>query len=289
MKPPANTKVEYSDILVDPKLTHCNFQLQCRDGSEKVVTIRQEDFPIHNDMNLWKLDETKYQVLDWVAEAKFRHIFLQGGLCLSPCPRGHGGFRCIPGFHKLARIREYRRRWQAGELHPPSTGKPRLQMSPRWTIEQVSMDRSHLRAEILYSWLDKVKIVLTSWQWRFDNYFAVGSLSTQVEMQPGDFVIWNSRLPHSNCVNKSPEFRLQCYVRYLPASLHPEYAAEVITAMIQYSCWLFPPEVAESTALRERPVHYSSGGFTSAARRDLEVNTPPANLTPLGKRLHGLK
>lgn len=65
------------------------------------ITFEQGEFPIHTDMNLWYLGETKYQ----------------GGCALEDCPPGGGGFRCVPGFHKLEHIREYRRRFEAGEFH----------------------------------------------------------------------------------------------------------------------------------------------------------------------------
>lgn len=85
----------------------------------------------------------------------------------------------IQGFHKLERIRAYREQFEIGEYHgfgpqPPPSGS-----------FVYFLDQDAIKNEVV-----------------------------EVQMEMGDFVIWNSRLPHANALNKSPNWRLQCYVRY---------------------------------------------------------------------------
>jgi hypothetical protein len=81
----------FAQLLRNPKLT-VSLDRVCMKPPHSVIdeegwpkTFETFAFPIHNDMNLWDLRETKYQ----------------GGLALEDAPMGGGGFRCIPGYHRL--------------------------------------------------------------------------------------------------------------------------------------------------------------------------------------------
>jgi len=184
----------------------------------------QQDFAVHNDMNLWNLQETNYQ----------------GGLSLNDCPIGGGGFRCIPGFHKLAKIREYREKYQHGDL--PHLGGP--QMPPYGSF--------------LY----------------FQDFAMIKKEVKEIPMEAGDFIIWSSRLPHSNCINLSNQWRMQCFVRFVPDNeKYKEYRKDVYQSML----------------IGEKPNYYSTG-LTSTGPGNVKWEEPmhiKPELSWLGQRVLG--
>lgn len=135
-----------------------------KDASEKIYFPELHGFfQVHNDMNLWYLNEFKYQA----------------SVCLSDCPEGSGGFYCIPGFHKLNRIREYRIKYEKGSFTGEGSRDP---PDP-------------------YSYYNL-----------FYDLETIDKCAKEVPMEQGDFVIWSSRLPHASASNTSDRWRLQCYV-----------------------------------------------------------------------------
>lgn len=92
-------------------------------------------------MNLWNLVETNYQgaYLTYVHILSIEHTYsltsvlffarilmvfsCVGGLALSDSKEGGGSFRCIPGFHKLDKIRKYRKNYEEVRpcIQPPQT------------------------------------------------------------------------------------------------------------------------------------------------------------------------
>lgn len=109
------------------------------------------------------------------------------------------------------------------------------------------------------------------------NYFmtitAAAALAIEIPMEIGDFVVWNSRLPHSNCPNKSDKWRIQCYVRYMPAALYKDYTEEVETAAV----------------LGYKPAHYSTGQATDGESLEkLHKTFVRPKLSWLGERVCGV-
>ena len=94
----------------------------------------------------------------------------------------------------------------------------------------------------------------------------------EVEAQAGDFIIWNSALPHGNHRNGSPKPRLAQYVRCFPAE--PDNH-ELCAARIQ------------SWRQRAHPSFQNPRAFPGDPRRR-EAESPPAELSPLGRRLLGI-
>ena len=94
----------------------------------------------------------------------------------------------------------------------------------------------------------------------------------EVEAKAGDFIIWNSALPHGNSRNRSNKPRLAQYVRLFPAEPHD---AELLEQRV--------------TSWRERthPAFQNPRAFPGDPR-GREQQSPPAELTPLGRRLLGL-
>eukprot|EP01120_Amphizonella_sp_Union-15-10_P006976 TRINITY_DN2308_c0_g1_i1.p1 TRINITY_DN2308_c0_g1~~TRINITY_DN2308_c0_g1_i1.p1 ORF type:complete len:341 (+),score=64.33 TRINITY_DN2308_c0_g1_i1:55-1077(+) len=137
-----------------------------KEGRREFPELHKE-FKIHTDMNLWDLSETKYQ----------------GSLALEDCPIGHGGFRCIPGFHKLDKIREYRKKYEAGEFHDGEK-------------------RTHPDFAKTFIW--------------FSDQDLIKKETIEVPMEQGDFLVWSNRLPHANAINSTNKWRIQCYVRFVP-------------------------------------------------------------------------
>jgi len=193
------------------------------------------EFGIHTDMNLWDLDEMKYQ----------------GSISLVDTPIGHGGFRCIPGFHKLNKIREYRKRYERGDFH---NGVP--QTPPDVT------DPS------------------TNFVW-FSDKELIKNEVVEIPMEQGDVMIWSNRIPHANAVSHSNKWRIQCYVRFIPANdKHEEYRKEV----------------ARSINTGEKPRYFSTGNATADTRYASQENIhfeqqnyKLPELTWLGQRIFGLK
>lgn len=139
--------------------------------THKFNSRRDAVFPVHTDMNLWNLKDGWWQ----------------GGLALQDCHSG--GFHCIPGFHKLEKIRQYRQaceQGKLGELDPPVP---------------------------FFNW--------------FHDEELINSQAKRVPMKQGDFVVWSSRLPHSALANTSDQWRVHAYLRFLPVDRFPEYAEEV--------------------------------------------------------------
>jgi hypothetical protein len=132
---------------------------------------RDAVFPVHTDMNLWDL----------------KAGWWQGGLALQDCHAG--GFHCIPGFHKLEKIRKYREDCEQGKFGP-------------------------LDAPAQYfNWFHDERLIDTQ--------------AKRVPMKQGDFVIWSSRLPHSALANTSDKWRVHAYVRHLPIDEFQDYAEDV--------------------------------------------------------------
>jgi hypothetical protein len=176
-------------------------------------------FNVHTDMNLWYLKENKYQ----------------GGLALVDCPTG--GFQCVPGFHKLAEIRRYRERYQAGEFGERPVPGP----DDHFVYFQ---DRELANARL-----------------------------KQIPMEKGDFIIWSNRLPHTAMANQTDQWRIHCYIRYLPAALHPVYR----------------DEVAQAVCSGRKPLLFSTGNATDRNNMDIEVGIHKMpKLSELGQRLLGL-
>jgi hypothetical protein len=97
-----------------------------------------------------------------------------------------------------------------------------------------------------------------------------GMKVTPIPMQAGDLVIWNRTLAHGNGRNEGTRPRLAQYITMFPASDDEQARQERI------ACWR--DRRAPSSWEREIPEPY----------RDLEQDNPPAELTPLGRKLLGL-
>ncbi len=94
----------------------------------------------------------------------------------------------------------------------------------------------------------------------------------EVEANAGDFIIWHSALPHGNSRNFSNKPRLAQYVRLFPADPSDEELREARIASWQGST---------------HPAFQNSRAFPGDPRGK-EAESPPAELTPLGRRLLGL-
>jgi len=218
-------------------------------GGTKRATFFSSELPIHNDMDLWDLSETKYQVRAVVSLVRTWIDTIgvwQCGIALGDCPPGGGGFRCVPGFHKLSQVRAYRKNYEAGQFHPTAEAYGQTlrirQRPPTGTF-----------------------------QWMLDT--AVTGKAKEIPLEKGDAVIWNSRLPHSNLPNKLPQWRVHCYVRFIPATpSHEEYRKEV-------------KRCAESG---EKPMLYSTENSTGGGRNwEVQGHALP-ELTPTGRKVLGL-
>ena len=96
-----------------------------------------------------------------------------------------------------------------------------------------------------------------------------GMKVTPIPMKAGDIVIWNVMLAHGNGRNEGTRPRLAQYITMFRASDHEPAAAERV------ACWQErrPPAGWDN----EVPVRY----------RGKETTNPPAELTPLGRKLLG--
>ena len=94
----------------------------------------------------------------------------------------------------------------------------------------------------------------------------------EVEARAGDFIIWNSALPHGNHRNSSGKPRLAQYVRCFPAEPGNR---ELRSARIQ------------SWHKRAHPAFQNPRAFPGDPRRR-EAEYPAAALSPLGRRLLGI-
>jgi hypothetical protein len=93
---------------------------------------------------------------------------------------------------------------------------------------------------------------------------------TPIPMKAGDLVIWDRRLAHGNGRNEGSRPRLAQYITMSPASDNEEIRQERI------ACWR--ERRAPSYWEREIPAPF----------KDRERANPPAELTPLGRKLLGL-
>ena len=94
----------------------------------------------------------------------------------------------------------------------------------------------------------------------------------EVEAEAGDFIIWHSALPHGNSRNWSAKPRLAQYVRLFPADPADEELRE---------------ERIASWRERTHPAFQNPRAFPGDPRGK-EAESPPAELTSLGRRLLGL-
>lgn len=96
-----------------------------------------------------------------------------------------------------------------------------------------------------------------------------GYAITKLAMRAGDLVIWTTLLPHGNGHNVTNRPRLAQYVTMNPTE---EHNAELRETRI--NCW-------------QKSLPMPSPAFKGDPR-GLEQQTPPAELTPLGRKLLGL-
>jgi ectoine hydroxylase-related dioxygenase (phytanoyl-CoA dioxygenase family) len=96
-----------------------------------------------------------------------------------------------------------------------------------------------------------------------------GYTITLIPMQAGDLVIWSTLLPHGNGHNVSDRVRLAQYI-----TLNPAEPANDELRQTRIDCWR-----------TNRPI--PARAFPGDSR-GLEAGKPPAELTPLGRKLLGL-
>jgi len=94
----------------------------------------------------------------------------------------------------------------------------------------------------------------------------------EVEANAGDFIIWHSALPHGNSRNCPDRPRLAQYVRMFPADAADEERREARIASWRESA---------------HPAFQNPRAFPGDPRGK-EAESPPARLTPLGRKLLGL-
>eukprot|EP01125_Pyxidicula_operculata_P007257 TRINITY_DN2471_c0_g1_i1.p1 TRINITY_DN2471_c0_g1~~TRINITY_DN2471_c0_g1_i1.p1 ORF type:complete len:408 (-),score=96.85 TRINITY_DN2471_c0_g1_i1:19-1242(-) len=224
----------FAQLLKNPKLT-CSLDRVCMkppkwiekevvDGKiERIEFTQPSKFGIHNDMNLWFLEESGYQ----------------GGLCLSSCPVGGGGFVCVPGYHKLEKIRKYRHDFIEGRLGTTTIPPPK---------------------ESKFNWYEDREVC---------------EKAIEIPMEKGDFVVWSTRLPHSNALNTTNHWRFHCYVRYVPSDEYVSYTQRVCDSVTSF----------------EKPVVFSTGNSTGSMHSTWECDLSEGEnieITELGKNLFGV-
>eukprot|EP01114_Cavostelium_apophysatum_P024422 TRINITY_DN9558_c0_g1_i1.p1 TRINITY_DN9558_c0_g1~~TRINITY_DN9558_c0_g1_i1.p1 ORF type:complete len:237 (+),score=35.53 TRINITY_DN9558_c0_g1_i1:452-1162(+) len=174
----------------------------------------------------------------------------QGGLCLRDCPAGGGGFFCIPRFHKREVINNYKKAYQAGKFGRSDIPGP----SKRFNIFE---DKEFARENMI-----------------------------EIPMEQGDFVIWNSNLPHNGGKNTlKNHWRLHAYVRFV--ALDGPYVDKK-TAKWNAD---YKQVVCKSMKTGIKPTHYSTGNTVKTnggADQEVPYHTVP-KLTWLGERLFGVK
>lgn len=212
----------FAQLLREPKLTvsldRANFKPPFDEQSNNT------ELTIHTDLNPWHLYPTKYQ----------------GGISLSDCDKSSGGFCCIPGYHKLNKIVEYRKNYENGVYHP---GFSKVSPPPKNETFVYYMD------------------------------LAATMKAIQIPMKKGDFVIWNSRLPHGNGKNYSDKWRIQCYVRFVQYNIYKEYTEEV-------------RKCAETG---EVPKIFSTENETNASTEFNVKNYKMPEMTQLGEKVLGFQ
>lgn len=192
----------------------------------KTFAYFHNEFPIHNDMNLWHLETRMYQA----------------GICLLDCPKGHGGFRCVPKFHKLDNIRKYRKDCLEGKY-----GLLNREPPPESCLFNWFLDNDLIKKECI-----------------------------EIPMKKGDYVIWNSRLPHSNSVNMSNSWRIHCFIQFVQSDFNPEY-----NQVVKYS-----------VETGKKPSLFPSGTQTDKSNLDHEMQFQQQiidNITPLGRKIFGIE
>jgi len=204
----------------------------CRDP-----TITNDDLPLHTDLNYWVASPSCPQY--------------QGGLCLSDCPIGGGGFFCIPKMHKPENIERYKRDWEQGKFGN-STQIPRPE-----------------------------KFFIN-----FDDQEYANTNKKEIPMKKGDFVIWNGNLPHNGGRNTLPNhWRLQTFVRFLALD-GPCVSVREIKWGVQYQ-----KLAANAMKLGIRPSHFSTGNVIKSGKRgdhEVPLHKEPS-LSRLGEKIWGLQ
>lgn len=107
---------------------------------------------------------------------------------------------------------------------------------------------------------------------RLDQRHAEIGAAKEIEARAGDFIIWNSALPHGNSRNRSDKPRLAQYVRMFPAEPQNEDLRR---------------ERIASWRERTHPSFQNPRAFPGDPR-GREQESPPAALTPLGRKLLGI-
>lgn len=212
----------FSQLLRERKLTVSLDRANFKPPHD--VETNNTELSIHTDLNPWVLFPTKYQ----------------GGIALSDSDETSGGFCCIPGYHKLDKIIEYRKNYENGKFHHG--------------VDKVSPPPKN-QTFVYYMDLEATK------------------KSIQVPMKKGDFVIWNSRLPHGNSKNFSDKWRIQCYVRFVQRNLYKDYTEEV-------------RRCAESGKV---PKIFSTENETNASTEFNVKNYKMPEITSLGRKILGFE
>jgi len=173
----------------------------------------------------------------------------QGGLCLADCPIGGGGFFCIPGFHKPERIAKYKQDWADGKFG---------------TTVPPKKDRVYLN---------------------FEDKTYTKNHSREIPLKKGDFVIWNSNLPHKGGLNTLKDhWRLHAYVRFMALD-GPYVTKQDIKGVVEYR-----KMTNKCRKTGEKPTHFSTGNTIKcspeSAVREIPMHTQQ-KLTWLGQRIWG--
>eukprot|EP01091_Cochliopodium_minus_P018659 TRINITY_DN762_c0_g1_i1.p1 TRINITY_DN762_c0_g1~~TRINITY_DN762_c0_g1_i1.p1 ORF type:complete len:328 (-),score=95.37 TRINITY_DN762_c0_g1_i1:49-957(-) len=206
----------------------------CRDSSET-----NENKKLHTDLNYWFSTPEK--------------AGYQGGLCLSDCPEGGGGFYCIPGFNKREKIEKYKKDFENKKFgkHTPPKQKNKFNM-----FEDMEVTKN-----------EKIEIV----------------------MNKGDFVVWSSNLPHAGGVNTlRKHWRLHTYVRFVP--LEGNRVDKILLA--EHKDYKNVVKKSVTTGIRPEKFStgnvVSHGGGSTEVEKQEFLNDPPI-FTELGKKIFGIE
>jgi len=173
----------------------------------------------------------------------------QGGLCLADCPIGGGGFFCVPEFQKKEVIQQYKTDYKAGKFGKRSIPPASNRFIP-------FLDQEYVNAKKL-----------------------------EIPLCQGDFVIWNSNLPHNGGINTLPNhWRLHTYVRFLALD-GPCVNSELAKWNLEYQ-----KITLQSMKTGATPAYFSTGNVIRAQDPNIEVPMHQVpKLTPLGERIWGVK
>eukprot|EP01118_Nematostelium_gracile_P014628 TRINITY_DN5751_c0_g1_i1.p1 TRINITY_DN5751_c0_g1~~TRINITY_DN5751_c0_g1_i1.p1 ORF type:complete len:203 (+),score=52.71 TRINITY_DN5751_c0_g1_i1:440-1048(+) len=173
-----------------------------------------------------------------------RPIF-QGGLCLHDNPIGGGGFFCIPGMHTREELNRYKNDYRNG----------------KFGVLQIPKEHKNFN--------------------EFRDVEMTKSRKIEVPMEKGDFVIWNSNLPHTGGLNTLPNhWRLQAFVRFIALD-GPTVNKKEIQKSLEYR-----KMAAQSMRTGKTPEKFFNGG--SIKKTDMEVASHKApELTKLGRKIWG--